>query len=877
MTARVTDLRAHRRQRGVAALLLIAGVFSVAVVAHLATDVLRELRNLRQAPRDNVQWSILQLQTEFQRLRIRAQQTLSADPGSESNFVLDFDVFYSRVQLLKTAPIFEPFRAAPYFAKAIASIDSLIADLTPIVDLGAEHVRAHRAVIAERLADADADIQSFVLDTIAAFAVVSDQERGRLMTLLGTLGAAAAGVLTTLLVALVALRGHTMRIERRTAELADSEERLAATVRSALDAVIVTDEQGIVIDFNEQASKCFGHSRGHAIGKNLANLVIPERMRDAHLAGMARYALTNETSIIGKRIEIDALHADGHEFPIELAVGVASLGNSRLFVAYARDITGRRIDEAALRQAKEEAQEANNAKSRSLAVMSHEMRTPLNGILGVIQLLNRTSLGDEQKRLLNVARLSGELLLDQINDVLDLTKMQAGRFELDPNPFEFSALSQTVKAIVAADATERGNALVIVQDERIPEWLVGDANRLRQILLNLVANANKFTRDGTITLSSKLIETSNGSARIEISVSDTGIGIPKERISQLFSEFGTLDNRFQRKQGGTGLGLVISRRIATLMGGTIEVESTFGKGSRFWLTVTLPIAVAESAHAPLAERLVVGIETQRPFSVLLVEDNQTNALVARALLSNAGHQVTLVSDGQDAVRAVSQTAFDLVLMDVSMPVMDGLEATRLIRALPPPHRDVPIVAMTAHAFAEDRQMILDAGMNGYLAKPIRNVALLQAVAQFAVRREEADCLAGSAHRNYPRDVPLIDDDELRQFLLDVGDALAPRLMEQFSADVQRQVESLTQAAVCDDRKAVGRAAHALAGCAATIGATRLARAAREIEAVCRDSEKWSDAAMLTAIATIQTDTLSAISARLVAISTAPDTAAKTAA
>ncbi|MFY0610707.1 MAG: PAS domain S-box protein [Hyphomicrobiaceae bacterium] len=333
-------------------------------------------------------------------------------------------------------------------------------------------------------------------------------------------------------------------------ELHESRERLAATVTSALDGVIVADAQGKIVELNEQASHCFGYSRDYAIGRDLAELIIPERMRAMHSAGMKRYIESGETKIIGQRIEIFALHAEGYEFPVELTVDAAHSSGGKIFVAYVRDISERRKNEQDLQEARENAEAADETKSRFLAVMSHEMRTPLNGITGVLQILRDTPLAPDQRELIETAERSGELLLDLINDVLDISKMDAGKLRLNKSDFISSDLFQRIVEIMSVDLKARRNTLTIQVDENIPTLLHGDGKRIMQILLNLTSNANKFTNGGQIHLVMRLVKMEAEHAVLEFSVSDTGIGIPEDRLKNVFSEFTSLEDSYNRRQGG---------------------------------------------------------------------------------------------------------------------------------------------------------------------------------------------------------------------------------------------------------------------------------------------------------------------------------------
>lgn len=390
------------------------------------------------------------------------------------------------------------------------------------------------------------------------------------------------------------------------------------------------------------------------------------------------------------------------------------------------DITAIKAREAALQAASAAAEQASEAKSRFLSTMSHEMRTPLNGVIGALELLSELPLNREQTFYVDTAMQAGEALLAQINDVLDFSKLEAGKLELVAEPFSLVQLSRSVLGILDPQARKRGNILSLDVGPGVPETLKGDAARLRQVLLNLAGNAVKFTDGGRIDVSISRIGGPDQQPVLEVVVADTGPGIPAERVGQLFREFSMLDATYSRKASGTGLGLAITKRLVTAMGGTVGLSSEPGVGSRFWFKIALPVV---TAALPLEQENVAAKPLARGLTVLLVDDNATNRIIGSRMLQAAGHAVELAIDGYDAVKKAGAGTYDAVLMDISMPGIDGVEATRRIRALGGETVRLPIIALTANALSGDRERFLAAGLDGYLTKPLRRAELERCLAE----------------------------------------------------------------------------------------------------------------------------------------------------
>jgi PAS domain S-box-containing protein len=769
-------------------------------------------------------------------------------------------------------------------------------------------------------------------------------------------------------------------LTRQAAELRESQALMTSIVRNAPDAIVTIDHLGRVIEFNPAAEEIFGYAKADALGRRLDELAVPPRLRQSHTTGLARYVETGQGRTIGRLREVMSVRADGTEFPSELTINAVNRQDlPPLFVGFVRDITSRKLAEESLRQAAETAHAASRAKSEFLANMSHEIRTPMNGVIGMTELALETELTPRQREYLGLVKSSADSLLTVIDDILDFSKIEAGKMTLHHVPFSLRAeLEETLQAL-ALRAHTKGLELACRIAPHVPDAVIGDPGRLRQVMVNLIGNAIKFTQRGEVIASVAVEDSASDEVTLRVAVADTGIGIAADKLASIFQPFEQADGSTTRRFGGTGLGLSIGAKLVDLMGGRIWVDSEVGIGSTFWFTAKLrvqpegaacrsgrdlpqleglpvlvvddnatnrliltevltgwgarptavenglaalaalrfaatrgePFSIAlvdgmmpemdglELARRVRAEPLISPVRlllltsagqpedtpgcralelsasltkpvrqselynalikamalsnrptevlhprvkpenrlghalTRRGLRVLLAEDHPVNQKVAVRMLQHLGHSVVVAPDGKAAIEAIEASPFDLVLMDLQMPEMDGFEALSAIREGEAARGEhMLVVALTAHAMEGDRQRCLRAGFDGYLAKPIR-----QADLEAALEALELE----------PPESPAPEQPALPQLaeICRGDDDFARELAEAFLDSAPRCLAGIEAALQQGDLAALAAEAHAFCGISRTIGADGLAEICKQLERVARRAEPEAAATQAT--------------------------------
>lgn len=802
------------------ALIVLAGLVVLLAIAFLTWTVRSEIEELSSASSDNVQWSLSQTEVEFQEFagRIRVGADL---PGIRRRF----DIFYSRINTVSTAHVFEELRQDTEFMETLGKIETWLDTAVLYIDTSDVELTGQMPRLAALVQDIRPDVRRLSNSGLKIFARKADQQRNDVARTMIELALTLAALIAALGLSVLHFVRLNRKLVRNERERSQTTSRMNTVLQASLDGVIVSDETGTIIEFSPAAEDIFGYRAQDVIGHELGAIIIPDHLRASHDAGMARMRAGGEKRVVGKgRVELVAKRADGSIFPVELAVQSAVSAQGEMFIAFLRDITQQKLDEAELVDARDKAIAGEKSRSEFLATMSHEIRTPLNGLLGNLSLMRDTPVSTKQDTYMRNMETSGRLLLSHVSDVLDITRYDSGKVSAKLEPMNISDLLQDIIDSQSGMASTQETTLDWGWNGLPQHWITSDSDRLQHVLMNVIGNAVKFTKRGRVS-----VTVSWHNDEISFEIEDTGTGIPDELQDRIFDDFVTGNAAYDREVGGSGLGLSIAKRFVNVLGGEIDVASVVGQGTTFRVTVPATKAQATSrndhganSHAPIA-----------PQRVLIVEDNEINRFVAREMLQADGHHVSEAHDGQQGVDMATHEKFDLILMDISMPVLDGRTATRRIREGKGASCRSRIVALTANAMPSERDDFIAHGMDDVLTKPLRKADLRT--------------MMGDAPEPALEDVSvLVDDAHMLETLEAVGAENLPKLLARYTGEVDQMIEWL-QSDTHLDRGEIAAQAHRIAGSAALFGATRFRAALLSMEEAAKAGE---DAKVLAAITTL---------------------------
>lgn len=597
-------------------------------------------------------------------------------------------------------------------------------------------------------------------------------------------------------------------------------EQMAATVSASLDGIIVIDIDGNIVEFSESAERIFGYKKDDIIGQNMAALIVPERYRGAHNNGMARMRETGKAKILGQRIEIEAMRANGEEFMSELAISRSRNSSGDIFIAYIRDITESKAAEKALLDAKEAAELANRAKTQFISAMSHEIRTPFNAVLGIFDILGESELTLDQKQLISTAERTSRSLLRIINDVLDYARISSGSVKVVNEAFYAPDIFEDISRLFAIQAKDQHTVLSVNKENAQSLHLLGDIGRIRQILMNFVSNALKYTKNGKIEMIVETLAGQDGQVSLMCKVKDNGQGIQSAKLDRLFDEFYMAEDVDTRAAEGTGLGLTICKVLSGIMNADIGVESEFGRGSTFWVNIPLEQTEAIDMLVELDDLPEASIKGTH---ILLAEDNPTNRMVVSRVLEKRGAILTVATNGVEALKSLEISGFDLLLTDVFMPEMGGKELVQRLRKGKSPNAAIPVIALTAMGDMNEAAELKDYGVDQVILKPFDAKDLVNAISQ--------QC---SIHENRTQDAKPVRMKLSGGLLdgLDGEDLLA--IKGQFEIDLREITTNLHESINAGNVKESKFYSHSLKGLAGLYGLSKLSKGAALTNSHCND-------------------------------------------
>ncbi len=819
-----SEEQARRNHRLLIMVIVVVGI----AVALSGMFVFRQIENQMEenaaAASDNRTWVISQLEVDLSNYSLVVSEALLAEtPADHLDRVREqFDILYSRVALMRNGDVLDDtsmqnLREWVY----LSGSDGLMERLVPVIDGPDENLAAALPMMLSELAAIRPNLRFAIVD-----AVFSTMKRGDLLrkTMRDTLRMFAGATLWLLSGMAVLMLGLFLQSRSRTVHARALEfalQNLRTTINSALDAVLILDPEGRVVGANRATVSMFG-GKLETVQPHLEDILMQ--------SGEGGAPVGPNSLTPGSWVRLQGRRLDGSVFPAEASIGMGQTVMGRpISVIFVHDITDQIAHEENLAQARNAAMEADEAKARFLAVMSHEMRTPLTGLLSALDLLARTTkLDDTQVWLSDIIRTCGTTALEQVNNVLHLSRMndaQAGRYPV--SNFSLTRALRDITRPFEPDAARRETSITVIGADGDVLGVALPLQLLHRAVGNLLSNAVKFTERGeiTVTLSHTPAER-EGWVAVRISVQDTGIGIAEEDLDRIFKNFETLDSSYVRVREGSGLGLGIAKLAVEEMGGRIETVSELGKGTCFTILFEAPMADVQDV---LPEKTKLEDTPLDKLVVLLAEDNTINRTLMLQQLSGLGAIVTTAVDGQDAFEKAALQRFDLILMDVSMPRLDGLSATRLIRQ-DGPCRDVPIIAITAQAGPERREQFALAGMTDILTKPARIEVLVQIMLKHVPKASAIGSQPEAADAEDDNEdddlsgLPIADGQHLEALIEDLGREFLAKTVGTFRAETDKAIGEARVALTNGDLGLVRKLAHSSAGAAAVLGLCALNQA-----------------------------------------------------
>ena len=835
------------RVRYVLVLALMAGMM---LAGYLAFNVWDRVRALDSAQQDHAEWVFSQLEIDFLKLDGAVEQARSGDESDLANLRKRFDIFYSRTEVA------ERVQQSGDLTREIQKIQAVLDTQIPLIDGGDATLISGLTALSDALRSIENLPRNIGLASITFAAKAAEAERKQIAQLIEILLVIVVTVTIALLGAILRLSRQTITLNRASREVERNHSQLETMLRASLDAVMVLSVDGEIIDFNGSAEDVFSISRDHALGRSYIELLVPPELRNRQRDNLAHFNATGKTRLAETgRHETKMIDGKGRIFPVELSVSLARSNDAPVFVTYIRDITDKLQKEKEIIRARDEALDAYQEKSRFFAMMSHEMRTPLNGILSAIHLLHDDRLDAEQRNYVEAALKSGDILLGHIDDVLAIERSEAETNAHELQASDMLALTSGMIDTMTPLAQTSDTRLHLDQDGLTDTPILTDLRAVQQILANLISNAIKFSPDDDIVLSASYDMEDAEAPILHIEVADNGPGIPSHDLKRIFEDYVSLDSRYERRTGGTGLGLGIVRRLVHRLGGTITCVSEVGKGARF--IVRLPAKFTETETPLPVAPLPLECEDMPALTLLVVDDNEINRDLLKAMLVRLGHTVMLADSGQEGIDRAAEHRFDAILMDISMPGISGLQATQVILQGEGPNADTPIMAVTAHALPNERAAFTAGGMTGFLQKPINTQTLKTALSNLV--QPPALALTTPSDAQTPPQHPVLNSHQVDELF----ELLGPEKLADRIGDLRRRVEGqLPPLASAQDGDELQRKTHDLAGLCGMFGAERLHALLATIENDCKRGDVQKARDQVTKVPAAWAETIEAWEARL---------------
>jgi PAS domain S-box-containing protein len=791
-------------------------ILGLSLASFLAFSVWHRLDSINTAKEDHKEWLFSQLEVEYLKL-IETLHYLDVGERNDLEPLRErFDIYYSRVDLAVNVQtkLMDPLNK-------IGALKFKLDQFIPVIDGPDEILRANVSAILDALESQRHIPREIAIASISGTAAASEKERAQIIFLIETLVAAIA-ITTALLIGatfILLRRSKSLRVVNE--EAAFTGERLDSMLRASLDAVIVLDQFGTILETNGSAETVFKYKRHEMLGTSLVTLCIPERYQNRLNSYLQNYRTTGQTTLADKgSSEWVMLDANGREFPAEVVSTRAHSNEKTIFIAYIRDITKAKEKELEIVHMRDKALASYKEKSRFFAMMSHEMRTPLNGIISALQLLEHGALDSAQRRYLEAAKSSGDILMGHINDVLAIESIES-EGEIELQPVDITVLTSTIFGAMTPFANASGVRFHMDQGGLDDRLVTTNPRALQQILVNLLSNAIKFSPKGKVTLAASFHETNE---TMTFTVKDTGIGISEADIKLIFDDFVSLDSTYERRTGGTGLGLGIVERQVNCLDGKIECISTLGEGASF--IVTLP--AIKAAKPQTVQTKIVPAADLYPRYFLVVDDNAVNRELLQAMLEQLGHRALCAQSGPEAIQFAQDVQFDAILMDISMPGMNGMEATHAIQSGNGLNSQTPCIAVTAHALPKQRAEFLAAGLAGFIEKPVRRETLKRVLHKICTEMKDPTQDAPGPSEIMTRS-SLLDLSVIEEFRDVVGTKRFKIQREKFLGQVDHDLaELLSLHKLSDIRDSI----HALAGLCALMGATQMHAIGCRIQDAC---------------------------------------------